>query len=179
MESILIQPELLILPFLLLAVFGLCLHVLLWRNIVVETLSLELLRIEIALLTEIPRQLHADKTMLRLRRLLTNSRRNAGSLVFTRLLLAAILLPRRDRKAGSCRERLLAYDHIASREISLRLYGQFEKAVIRRMAAGSPLLWMLLLYGRIFRARDEDGGQFSPGMDSLEFTFPISPSRES
>ena len=178
METVLTQSHSLILPFLLLALFGLCLHVLLWRSIAIETLSLELLRIEAALLSEVPRRLHADERMLRFQRLLANCRRYAGSLVFTRLILASVLLPARDREVGLSQEGLLAWDHAPSWDASLHLHAEFERAVIRRMAVGSPLLWGFLLYIRLFHFHGGCPRRRFPGMDSLELTFPIRPSRE-
>lgn len=158
--------------FLLVVITGLGVHVfLLWRDLLIDSLRLRILAIEAELseLSQADGQTH--RAVLRFRRLLENSRCFAGSLIITRIILANVLLRSSSASGGTCRDALLAMEPARSREISLRLYADFEQAVVTRMTRGSPFFLLYCIYCGLVPARLASSTGLVPGLDLLEYTF--------
>lgn len=134
-----------ILMYLLVVFWALALHTgFMWRDYFAGRLRLDLLILECellhlaALLPPMERRELSDFFDL-----LFKTRRNAGTVIFSRLLLAWLILPGKVKAASSChRLRLEALPSIETRRQAVAIYDRFEDAVARKVIAGSPLYWV-------------------------------------
>lgn len=165
--------------FLLICLAGLGFHcVFLWPGLRAEALRGDLLRLEWMLVPALSGCAAGDELAVRrMQQLLRDSRRFAGSLIFSRLILASLLLPAGSR-VETARRRIEAIASGDLRDLVLKVYDGFEDAVGRRMLFGSPVLWLyspIVLFLQLFRSeqppRVRGWGKYVPWIELLEFTF--------
>jgi len=170
--------------YLLLALAALGLHgLILWRDLRVEALQIELLLLQWELARMAPFfHLGDSEAMRRLGRLVSQARRHADNLIFLRLLLAWLFLRRSVlvKRLGTCRQLVDRQVSAEARDRTRDIYQRFEAAVANRIFWGSPVLWIIFLSRSIVQVigLDRAGQGFGPagrvpGVDLLEFTFPI------
>lgn len=148
--------------YLLVVFWCLALHAgFLWRDYLADRLRVELLLLECELAALASLLGPADREeLLRLRSLFSTVGRNAETVFFSRLLLAALFC----RRATNYRQRLAALTSVGDRPRALDIYDRFEDAVARKVMAGSPLFWVARLLVRPL--------QRVPGVHLLSATFP-------
>lgn len=156
-----------------LGVHGILLWPLLWR----EALSTELVIFEARLsrcAAELPEE---SAALARLRRFISKLREVSGSLAYSRLVLAWILLPAAARGRATCRQQWERLEDSALRQEGLEILDAVENAVARRLLWGSPLLWAMSAALWVRNFLRAPGGPhrgpaaFVPGLELLEGTL--------